>query len=83
MQTEDDSEKDSGSEELESGKDALNSYAKYTGAAFQMMGIIAVCAFLGYKADQYYHHKTPWVTALACVFGVCISIYQLIRQLKK
>ncbi len=76
-------ERSSGEGDLESGKDALSGYAKYTGAAFQMMGIIAGCAFLGYKADQYYQHKTPWVTALACVVGVCVSIYQLIRQLKR
>jgi hypothetical protein len=23
-----------------------------------------------------------WVTAIACVFGVCLSIYQTIKQLK-
>ncbi len=63
-------------------KKALNSYAKYTGVAFQMMAIIGACAFIGYKIDQYYDHKVQWVTALACVIGVCMSIYQTIRQLK-
>lgn len=69
-------------DELASGKKALGSYAKYTGVAFQMMAIIGVSAFIGYKIDQYYDHKTQWVTALACVLGVCLSIYQTIRQLK-
>ena len=69
-------------EDLASGKKALGSYAKYTGVAFQMMAIIGVSAFIGYKIDQYYDHKTQWVTALACVIGVCLSIYQTIRQLK-
>lgn len=69
-------------EELESEKKALTGYAKYTGVAFQMMGIIAACAFIGYKLDQYYDHKTQWITALACVIGVCLSIYQTIRQLR-
>ena len=63
-------------------KKALGSYAKYTGVAFQMMAIIGASAFIGYKVDQYYDHKTQWVTALACVLGVCLSIYQTIRQLK-
>ncbi len=63
-------------------KKALNAYAKYTGVAFQMMAIIGGCAFIGYKIDQYYDHKVQWVTALACVIGVCMSIYQTIRQLK-
>ncbi|WP_411274283.1 AtpZ/AtpI family protein [Daejeonella sp.] len=69
-------------EDLDSQKRALGSYAKYTGVAFQMMAIIGASAFIGYKIDQYYDHKTQWVTALACVLGVCLSIYQTIRQLK-
>ena|GEM_PF-289935 len=70
-------------EGIEAEKQALNSYVKYTGVAFQMMAIIALSAYLGYKADQYYEHKTQWVTAIACVLGVIISIYQTIRQLKQ
>lgn len=70
-------------EDLEDEKKALTGYAKYTGVAFQMMGIIAVCAFIGYKIDEYYHHQTQWVTALSCVIGVVASIYQTIRQLKE
>ena len=69
-------------EEINDGKKALGSYAKYTGVAFQMMAIIGASAFIGYKIDQYYDHKTQWVTALSCVIGVCLSIYQTIRQLK-
>jgi hypothetical protein len=61
---------------------AFNSYAKYTGVAFQMMAIIGGSAFIGYKIDQWYDHKVQWVTAIACVFGVCLSIYQTIKQLK-
>jgi F0F1-type ATP synthase assembly protein I len=70
-------------DDLGAGKKALGSYAKYTGVAFQMMAIIGVSAYIGYKVDQYYDHKTQWVTALACVLGVCLSIYQTIRQLKQ
>lgn len=69
-------------EGLDAEKKALSGYAKYTGVAFQMMGIIAISAFIGYKIDEYYSHQTQWVTALCCVLGVCLSIYQIIRQLK-
>ncbi|SDM55251.1 Putative F0F1-ATPase subunit Ca2+/Mg2+ transporter [Daejeonella rubra] len=61
---------------------AFGNYAKYTGVAFQMMAIIGGSAYLGYKIDQWYDHKVQWVTALACVLGVCLSIYQTIKQLK-
>ena len=67
---------------IEAEKQALNSYVKYTGVAFQMMAIIGLSAYIGYKTDQYYEHKTQWVTAIACVLGVILSIYQTIRQLR-
>lgn len=69
-------------EGLSDEKKALSGYAKYTGVAFQMMAIIGAFAFIGYKIDQYYDHKPQWVTAIACLIGVCFSIYQTIRQLK-
>ncbi len=70
-------------EQLDANKKGLTNYAKYTGVAFQMMAIIAASAFIGYKIDDYYDHNVRWVTALLCVFGVCLSIYQTIRQLKE
>ncbi|WP_306549851.1 AtpZ/AtpI family protein [Daejeonella sp.] len=66
----------------DSGKQAYGNYAKYTGMAFQMMAIIGGSAFIGHKIDQWFDHKVQWVTAITCVFGVCLSIYQIIKQLK-
>lgn len=63
-------------------KKSIKDFAVFAGVGFQMMAIIGVCAFIGYKLDAYYHHETQWITALSGVFGVCISIYQTIRQLK-
>ena len=60
----------------------LVNYVKYTGVAFQMMAIIGCFAMAGYKLDQWYDHQIQWITAIACVLGVCLSIYQVIRQLK-
>ncbi len=82
MANEDDKPEIDQEDSLEPEKNALNGYAKYTGVAFQMMAIIGAFAFIGYKIDQYYDHKPQWVTAIACVIGVCFSIYQTIRQLK-
>lgn len=62
---------------------SLGNYAKYTGIAFQMMAIIGGFALAGYKLDQWYDHQKQWITAIACVLGVCLSIYQVIRQLKQ
>ena len=68
--------------EGEESKKSIRDLGKYAGLGFQMMAIIGVCAFIGFKVDEYYHHETQWVTALSGVFGVCLSIYQIIRQSK-
>ena len=69
-------------DDKDSGGQAYGTYAKYTGMAFQMMAIIGGSAFIGHKIDQWFDHKVQWVTAITCVFGVCLSIYQIIKQLK-
>jgi len=63
------------------GKGA-NNYAKYTGIAFQMIVIIGVMAFAGYKIDQSAGHATMWVTAILSLAGVVIAMYLVIRSLK-
>ena len=82
MKKKEDQKENIDQEGLGDEKRALTGYAKYTGVAFQMMAIIAASAFIGYKIDEYYNHQTQWVTAITCVLGVCLSIYQTIRQLK-
>ena len=42
----------------------LNAYVKYSGLGFQMIGIIGVFAFAGYKIDESAHHQVRWVTAI-------------------
>jgi hypothetical protein len=71
------------SEDFKNSKgESYGAFAKYTSVAFQMMAIIGASAFVGYKIDQYYNHKVQYATAIACVLGVFLSIYQTIRQLK-
>ena len=60
-----------------------NAYAKYSAIVFQMIAIIAVFAYAGYKIDEYAKHDVQWVTALLCLVGVCLSIYVTIKQLTK
>ena len=82
MQKQEDQKESAQEEGLGEEKRALSGNAKYTGVAFQMMAIIGFSALIGYKIDEYYDHRTQWVTAITCVLGVCLSIYQTIRQLK-
>jgi uncharacterized protein (DUF983 family) len=61
---------------------AINAYAKYTGMAFQMIVIIGIFAFAGYKIDEAAHHDTQWVTAAMSLAGVFISLILVIRSVK-
>lgn len=64
-------------------KDKVKSYVRYSGVVFQMIGIIGVFAFAGYKLDQYQQSKTPIYTAVSSLLGVIISLYTIIRSLKE
>jgi hypothetical protein len=57
-------------------------YAKFTGIAFQMIAIIGIFAYAGYKIDQSAQHQTKWVTAMLSLIGVFISMYIIIKSLK-
>jgi F0F1-type ATP synthase assembly protein I len=61
---------------------AINAYAKYTSLAFQMIVIIGIFAFAGYKIDEAAHHDTKWVTAALSLAGVFISLFIVIRSVK-
>ncbi len=58
-------------------------YSKYTGIIFQMIATIGVFALAGYLLDKKLKNATPWVTAVSCLLGVCLSLYQVIRQVSK
>jgi hypothetical protein len=63
-------------------KGAVTNYAKFMGVAFQMLAIIGIFTFAGYKIDQSAGHDTKWVTALLAVIGVFISLFIVIRSIK-
>jgi Putative F0F1-ATPase subunit Ca2+/Mg2+ transporter len=68
--------------EPEKGNSTGNSYLKFSGMAFQMIAIIGVFAYAGYKIDVSANHQTKWVTATLSLIGVFISLYLVIRSLK-
>ncbi|SHN19326.1 AtpZ/AtpI family protein [Mucilaginibacter sp. OK098] len=62
--------------------DPGNSYGKFMGIAFQMIAIIGIFSFAGYKIDESANHHTKWVTAALALTGVFISLYLVIRSIK-
>ncbi|AMR30222.1 hypothetical protein A0256_01700 [Mucilaginibacter sp. PAMC 26640] len=65
----------------EAGKEAA-SYGKYMGVAFQMIVIIGVFTFAGYKIDEATGHQTKWVTAVLSLFGVFAALFLIIRSVR-
>ena len=70
-------------EQDENDRNPLNAYAKYSGLGFQMIAIIGVFTYAGYKIDESAHHQVKWVTAVLSLTGVFISLYIVIVSLKK
>ena len=70
-------------EDDENDNNPLNAYAKYSGLGFQMIAIIGVFTFAGYKIDESAHHEVKWATAALSLIGVFISLYIVIVSLKK
>lgn len=58
-----------------------NNYIKYSSIGFQMLVVIGAFAYLGVLLDKKYAAKPYLFTALFSVIGVCISLYQAIKQL--
>ncbi|MDB4922283.1 AtpZ/AtpI family protein [Mucilaginibacter sp.] len=59
-----------------------NNYSKFMGIAFQMIVIIGLFSFAGYKIDQSANHSVKWVTAVLSLTGVFISLYVVIKSIK-
>ncbi|MEX8546916.1 MAG: AtpZ/AtpI family protein [Mucilaginibacter sp.] len=60
----------------------MNNYIKYSALGFQMIIIIGLFSFAGYKTDQVMHHQTQWVTAVLSLCGVFVSLYIVLKSLK-
>ena len=61
----------------------VNNYVKYSGMFFQMLFVIGIFAFAGYKIDEYRESHTSWFTAGLSLLGVVIAIYQILREVNK
>jgi hypothetical protein len=65
------------------GNKGANNYLKFTGMGFQMIAIIGLFAYGGFKIDEAGHHQTKWATAALSLIGVFISLYIVVRSVKE
>jgi hypothetical protein len=61
----------------------LNDWARYTGLAFQMFGIIFVTVWGGSKLDKLTGWKTPVFTIILSLLGVFAAIYTAVKDFIK
>ncbi|HCN82430.1 MAG TPA: hypothetical protein DIT07_02255 [Sphingobacteriaceae bacterium] len=70
-------------DKLKEEKEVLNNYGQYTGIAFQMIAIIGIFTFSGYKLDHWLNLKYPVFTIVLILLSVVIAMYSVIRSLNK
>jgi F0F1-type ATP synthase assembly protein I len=58
-------------------------FARYTGLAFQMLGIILVTTWGGAKLDKLAGNKTQVFTIILSLFGVFAAIYTVVKDFIK
>lgn len=54
-------------------------YARYSGMAFQLFGLLAVAVFLGLKADAYFQFDNKYLTAVFCLLVLFAYFYKMVR----
>ena len=60
----------------------LNNYAKYSGVAFEMLGIIVLGVWGGLKLDERLGTK-PLLTVVFSLGAVALAIYNLIVKIRR
>jgi len=61
----------------------LSKYAYYSGLGFQMIAIIGVFTYIGFKLDEWMLNEKHVYTAVLSLLGVCISLYSVIKSVNK
>ncbi|MCL2132180.1 MAG: AtpZ/AtpI family protein [Lentimicrobiaceae bacterium] len=58
-------------------------FVRYSGMAFEMIAIIGIFTFAGWKLDQWTGNKFPVFVLTFSLSGVCIGIYTAIKGFLK
>lgn len=61
----------------------IRQYAKYANLPYQLFGLIAIFAFIGYQADKYLENEKYYCTAVLILVAFAAFMYKLFITLKK
>jgi len=67
--------------QIKAQKERLNSYARFSGIAIQMIAIIGAGTFIGVKLDENYPNKYNLYTLSFTLGSVIASIIYVIRRI--
>lgn len=59
----------------------LSNYAIYSGLIFQMMAMISLGVFVGYKLDQKYPNKHQLFTVVFSLLSVVLSVFYVVKRI--
>lgn len=62
---------------------SLNTYARYSSLAFQMMAILLLFVFAGYKLDSWTGWHFPLFKLVFSLLGVVLAIYFAVKDFLK
>lgn len=71
------------SEENKSINKKVSPFIRFTTLGIQMGVVIAFFTWLGIFLDEKFKLKTPWWTIILSLFGVCASLYLVIKEVTK
>ncbi|MBW6534739.1 MAG: AtpZ/AtpI family protein [Mariniphaga sp.] len=69
--------------QFQKNKNKFDSFIRYSSLAFEMMGIIALGTFLGFKIDQWMENEFKGFTLGLMILSVIGSVFYSIRNLLK
>ena len=64
-------------------KKNTNKFARYSGLAFEMLGIIFLGSWIGYKIDEKRQREFPLFTIVLSLFSVFAALYIVINDVIK
>jgi F0F1-type ATP synthase assembly protein I len=65
------------------GEGSFKQYLKYSGLAFQMIGVLVLAAWAGMKLDEHFQTENPWFTIVLLLLAVTASMVLVIVSLNK
>lgn len=68
---------------FQKNKNKFDAFIRYSSLAFEMMAMIAIGTFAGFKIDQWLDNNFRWATLVLMVLSVIGSVFYFIRKLLK